>query len=77
VIPGVSAVGGGSAPGVELPTWLVAITKDGVSPDALEEHLRHLTPPVIARIERDTVVLDPRTVLPAQDAQLLSLVQAL
>src|SRR6266849_3881100 len=29
VIPGMSAIGGGSAPGVELPTWLVAIEKDG------------------------------------------------
>jgi L-seryl-tRNA(Ser) seleniumtransferase len=77
VIAGVSAVGGGSAPGVELPTWLVAIAKDGATPDALEERLRDLSPPVIARIERDTVVLDPRTVLPAQDAQLLSLIQAL
>ena len=73
VILGVSAVGGGSAPGVELPTWLVAIAKDGMTPDALEERLRRLTPPIVARIERDTVVLDPRTVLPAQDTQLVAL----
>ena len=63
-----SAVGGGSAPGVELPTWLVAIAKDGLTPDALEARLRRLTPPVIARIERDRVLLDLRTVLPDQDA---------
>jgi L-seryl-tRNA(Ser) seleniumtransferase len=77
VIAGVSAVGGGSAPGVELPTWLVAIAKETMSPDALEEQLRRLAPPVVARIERDTVLLDPRTVLPAQDAVLLALIQAL
>jgi L-seryl-tRNA(Ser) seleniumtransferase len=77
VIAGVSAVGGGSAPGVELPTWLVVIGKDAMTPDALEERLRRLTPPVIARIERDTLVLDPRTVLPTQDTQLLALLQAL
>jgi L-seryl-tRNA(Ser) seleniumtransferase len=65
-----SAVGGGSAPGVELATWLVAIERKGVSPDALEEQLRRLTPPVVARIERDRVVLDLRTVLPYQDEQL-------
>jgi len=35
-----------------------------VSPDALLERLRAATPPVIARIERDRVVLDPRTLLP-------------
>jgi len=73
VIGGVSAIGGGSAPGVELPTWLVAIARDGLSADALEERLRRLTPPVVARIERDVVVLDPRTILPAQDAVLAAL----
>ena len=74
---GVSAVGGGSAPGIELPTWLVAIAKEGLTPDALEERLRRLTPPVIARIERDRVLLDLRTVLSDQDAQLSGLLQRL
>ena len=72
-----SAVGGGSAPGVELPTWLVAIAKDGLTPDALEERLRRLTPPVIARIEHDRVLLDLRTVLPEQDALLVALLSDL
>jgi L-seryl-tRNA(Ser) seleniumtransferase len=77
LIAGASAVGGGSAPGVGLPTWLVAITKDGLTADALEERLRQLTPPVIARIEQDLVVLDLRTVLPDQDSQLWGLLQGL
>ena len=72
LVEGVSAIGGGSAPGVELPTWLVAIARDGLTADALEERLRRLTPPVIARIERDIVVLDPRTILPGQDLALAS-----
>jgi L-seryl-tRNA(Ser) seleniumtransferase len=75
VVAGASAVGGGSAPGVELPTHLVAIESDGLTPDALEGRLRRLTPPVIARIERDTVLLDLRTVLPHQDATLASLLE--
>ena len=75
LVAGASAIGGGSAPGVELPTWLVAIAKDDLSPDALEERLRRLTPPVIARIEGDRVLLDLRTVLPVQDAQLTALLQ--
>ena len=73
LVPGTSAIGGGSAPGVELTTWLVAIAKDGLTPDALEEQLRRLTPPVIARIERDQLLLDLRTVLPEQDAALVAL----
>ena len=73
VVPGQSAVGGGSAPGVELPTWLAAIAKDNLSTGALEERLRRLTPPVIARIENGRLLLDVRTVLHEQDALLLSL----
>ena len=73
LVDGVSAVGGGSAPGVDLPTCLIAIAKSEVTPDALEERLRMLTPPVIARIERDQLLLDLRTVLPDQDQQLAAL----
>ncbi len=73
VIDGVSAVGGGSAPGVELPTVLVAPEKTGLSPDALEQRLRRLTPPLIARIERDRLVLDLRTVPPDEDAAIAEL----
>jgi L-seryl-tRNA(Ser) seleniumtransferase len=77
LVAGASAIGGGSAPGVELPTWLVAIVKDGTSANALEERLRRLAPPVVARIERDTIVLDLRTVLPSQDRLVAALIQAL
>jgi L-seryl-tRNA(Ser) seleniumtransferase len=73
VIAGVSAIGGGSAPGVELPTWLIAIDKDGLTPDALEARLRRLAPPIVARIERDQLLLDLRTVLPEQDRALAPL----
>jgi L-seryl-tRNA(Ser) seleniumtransferase len=77
LLPGASAVGGGSAPGVELATWLVVIEKDGLSPDALEERLRRMVPPVVARIERDQVVLDLRTVLPDQDDMLAGQIRQL
>jgi L-seryl-tRNA(Ser) seleniumtransferase len=67
LMTGSSAVGGGSAPGLSLPTVLLAIARDGVTAAALEAHLRTLDPPVIARIEHDRVVLDLRTVLPEDD----------
>jgi len=70
VLNGMSAVGGGSAPGVELPTWLVSIEKDGLSAAGLEEHLRGAAVPIIARIEEDRVVLDLRTVDPGDDETL-------
>jgi L-seryl-tRNA(Ser) seleniumtransferase len=71
LVPGSSAVGGGSAPGVEVPTVLIALARDGETPDALSIHLRSATPPVIARIENDRVVLDLRTVLEDQDEEIL------
>jgi L-seryl-tRNA(Ser) seleniumtransferase len=67
VIDGRSTIGGGSAPGVELATKLVAITCQGRSADAIEAALRSRTPPIVARIESDRVVLDLRTVDPADD----------
>jgi L-seryl-tRNA(Ser) seleniumtransferase len=73
IMEGRSAVGGGSLPGGTLPTWWVAISTP--SPDGLSERLRRGTPPVIARIEDDRVLLDPRTVLPGQDRVLLPAVE--
>jgi L-seryl-tRNA(Ser) seleniumtransferase len=73
LVSGASAVGGGSAPGLELPTVLLAIARDGESPDATEAWLRSLDPPIVARIEHDRVVLDLRTVPPAEDDALAAL----
>jgi L-seryl-tRNA(Ser) seleniumtransferase len=70
IVAGQSEVGGGSFPGATLPTWLLRIGSDAVSPDALVERLRRGSPPIIARIEADHVVLDPRTVLPRQSEAL-------
>jgi L-seryl-tRNA(Ser) seleniumtransferase len=69
---GASAVGGGSAPGVELPTTLVALAHPEWSAGALDRRLRALDPPVIARIHNDRVVLDPRTILEQHEPALLS-----
>lgn len=70
LVTGSSAIGGGSAPGVELPTVLLAIAHAVLSATALEERLRSLEPPVIARVDSGRVVLDLRTVLEYQDETL-------
>jgi len=44
--------------------------------DALAERLRAGEPPVVARILRDRLLLDPRTVLPEQDEALLAALRA-
>ena len=70
IIDGVSTIGGGSAPGSELSTRLLAMTSSTIQPKHLAAALRRLTPPIIGRIERGQVVLDLRTVLPEQDEML-------
>jgi L-seryl-tRNA(Ser) seleniumtransferase len=60
-----SAVGGGSLPEVTLPTAVLALP--GGAPDRLLSRLRAGDPPIVARIEDDRVVLDPRTVMPWED----------
>ena len=70
IIDGVSTIGGGSAPGSEFSTRLLAMTSSTIQPKDLAATLRRLTPPVIGRIEKGQVVLDLRTVLPEQDEML-------
>ena len=65
VMEGQSTIGGGSLPGETLPTWVLALSVSSV--DKFMENLRREQVPVIARIENDQVLLDPRTVLPEQD----------
>lgn len=65
LIDGFSEVGGGSFPEAKLPTCLVRLTAR--PPDRLVERLRANDPPIIARIDSNHVVLDPRTILPGQE----------
>jgi L-seryl-tRNA(Ser) seleniumtransferase len=69
VVTGFSTVGGGSLPTEEMPTYHLALTVS--QPDAFLADLRQSHPPIIARIENDRVLLDPRTVFPEQEAALL------
>jgi L-seryl-tRNA(Ser) seleniumtransferase len=71
ILDGKSAIGGGTTPGLTLPTRLLALTRRGLSAAALEAALRRLDPPVIGRIERDRLVLDLRTVFEDEEAALI------
>ena len=71
---GRSAIGGGSLPGETLPTWVLSVdcqTVDGGAQEVMRR-LRESQPPVVARIEDDRVLLDPRTVFPEEDDDLLA-----
>jgi L-seryl-tRNA(Ser) seleniumtransferase len=73
VVDGESTVGGGSLPGETLPTKVVALSVK--SPNAFAARLRAQDPPVIARVAEGRVTLDPRTVLPEEEAGLLQSVR--
>jgi len=78
VIDGSSQMGSGSLPTQNLPTRLVALAPASMAPDDLAARLRRHAPPVFARIQDDRVLVDPRTLLPADEAPLIeALVAAL
>lgn len=77
VVPAESRVGGGSLPGTSLPTHSVAIRPGKQRVDASATALREADLPIIVRIQDDQLLLDPRTVLPRDEATLVQSVQAI
>ncbi len=87
VLDGWSTIGGGSLPGEALPTKVLAIgypDRSGYSGQMLAETARRLReghpegayPPVMARIQDDALVLDPRTVDPKDDRLVVAALRA-
>ena len=70
---GESTIGGGSLPGETLPTTLLALDAGNVSIplDELAKRLRLRSLPLIVRILRDALLIDPRTVLEEQDDEVV------
>ncbi len=58
---GSSMSGGGSLPTQQIPTVLVALRSEGLSAARIDEKLRALPVPVVARIAEDEILFDPRT----------------
>jgi L-seryl-tRNA(Ser) seleniumtransferase len=62
VVPGVSSPGGGSMPGVGIPSACVSVFHPSIPPEAIEARLRAGEPPVVARVGGGRLLLDLRTV---------------
>ena len=77
VMRGLSTIGGGSLPGETLDTWLLGLECEELPGGAggVVRRLREYGTPVIARIEVDRVVLDPRTVFMEEEETLLRAVR--
>ena len=70
-----ATVGGGSLPGESMPSFVLEIRMK--SPDQFLKKLREQNPPIIARIDNDKILFDPRALLPEQDSLLLSILHRL
>ncbi len=73
LIQGHSAVGGGSLPGELLQTYLLSIKVE--KPEKLMKQLRAQKSPIIARVQENRVLFDPRTILDHQENDFLSSLQ--
>lgn len=73
ITDGQSAVGGGAAPLVQPETVLLALSHETLSANEIGAMLRKATPPVIARIEDNKVLLDLRTVCEDEETELLKI----
>jgi L-seryl-tRNA(Ser) seleniumtransferase len=69
---GLSMVGGGSLPGTSLPTRVVAVEVEHV--DEFARYLRSDKMPLVGRIQDESFLIDPRSVLPEQADRLIEIV---
>lgn len=77
VVDGQSMIGGGSLPEESLPSRLLALEPDGGGDsEDLAYRLRTGRTPVVSRVEHHRLLLDPRTVDPREDAELIDLIKS-
>ena len=69
-----AAIGGGSTPGLTLPSYAVDVEAAGRSATALAKVLRAGRPPVVGRIAGERLLLDLRAVAPREDDLLVAAV---
>lgn len=67
VMDGGSQVGSGSVPAQTMPTRLLRVKAAAVSVQVLARMLRYCAPPIFARVQREAVLLDFRTIRPDED----------
>jgi L-seryl-tRNA(Ser) seleniumtransferase len=72
LVDGESAVGGGAAPTVGVPTVAVALDPGPAGADRLAAALRTGSPPVVVRVAEGRLLVDLRTVRPDEEEALLA-----
>lgn len=67
-----SQIGGGTMPGVEIPTYIAAISHQSLSADQLSIRLRQAKPAIVSRIQGERVCIDFRTIDHSEMEELLT-----
>lgn len=76
IVQDMSKAGGGSLPDKEFQTFAVQIRPELISVNELEKRLRHASPPVIARIRENALLIDARTIRGHEIKDLVRIVAA-
>jgi L-seryl-tRNA(Ser) seleniumtransferase len=72
IVETTAKVGGGAMPLAELPGFAIVVCPAGLSIQELTSRLRTADPPVIGRVQDNRLLLDPRTLLPGEEALLVA-----
>ena len=76
VIESQAMLGGGSLPTQELPSYCVTVPVDGKTANWIAGRLREAEPAIMGRVQKDKFMIDLRAVFPAQDSQLVSVLES-
>ncbi|HAD03473.1 MAG TPA: L-seryl-tRNA(Sec) selenium transferase, partial [Desulfuromonas sp.] len=76
IVPEPATVGGGALPTVELPGFALALQPHAMSVDDLAARLRQRPLPVIGRIRDDRLLLNPRSLFPSEETDLVAALAA-
>ncbi len=74
-VPSEAQPGSGALPVTVVPSYAVALRAKDLSAEALAARLRLSEPPVFARIQKDEVLLDLRTILAGEEAEVAAAVR--
>lgn len=76
VTAGQTEVGSGSVPTQTLPTWLISLQPHSLPPEELARRLRYSDPPIFARVHKDAVLFDLRTIQPEEEAWVVEAIKS-
>ncbi len=77
IAPTVSRVGGGALPEFSISSWAIVLESATMTLNTLEKKMRHLSIPIIGRIENDRFFLDVRTLQEQEFGELVILLDEL